>query len=132
MERILENPDGIKKADIVVGIPSYNEADSIGYVVERVDEGLSKYFGRKDTAIINVAARMIWSIIQDRYSSTTAMEPEDYTAGDGTYPMLESMNAELAAAIAMNRQGADLDIQQHWVVKWAQQVRLGLADVVAT
>ena len=54
MEKILENPEGLKKAEIVVGIPSYNEADSIPFVVNKVDEGLSKYFGRKDTAIVNV------------------------------------------------------------------------------
>ena len=54
MDRIIENPDGVKKADVVVGIPSYNEADAIGFVVDKVDEGLSRYFGRKDTAIVNV------------------------------------------------------------------------------
>ena len=54
MTRILENPEGVKKADVVVGIPSYNEADSIGFVVENVDEGLTKYFGRRNTAIVNV------------------------------------------------------------------------------
>ena len=54
MEKILENPEGLKKAEIVVGIPSYNEADAIAFVVDKVDEGLSKYFSRKDTAIVNV------------------------------------------------------------------------------
>ncbi len=54
MTRILENPDRIKKAEIVVGIPSYNERDSIGFVVSRIDNGLSKFFRRKDSVIINV------------------------------------------------------------------------------
>lgn len=54
MSRIIENPNGIKRAEIVVGIPSYNEGDSIGFVVSRVDEGLLRFFGRKDAAIINV------------------------------------------------------------------------------
>lgn len=30
---------------VVVGIPSYNNADTIGYVVKQVAEGLKKYFG---------------------------------------------------------------------------------------
>ena len=51
---IVENPDRIKKADIVVGIPSYNEAQSIRHVVETVDDGLSTFFGKKDAVIINV------------------------------------------------------------------------------
>ncbi len=54
MERVIENPDRVKKAEIVVGIPSYKEADSIGYVVGKVDEGLTKYFWRKEAVILNV------------------------------------------------------------------------------
>lgn len=44
----------IKKADIIVGIPSYNEADSIGFVVKQVDLGLKKYFPHSKNVIINV------------------------------------------------------------------------------
>ncbi|MCF7835710.1 MAG: glycosyltransferase [Candidatus Marinimicrobia bacterium] len=44
----------IKKADIVVGIPSYNESDTIGNVVKQIDRGLKKYFKNKKTVIINV------------------------------------------------------------------------------
>ncbi|MBW1972528.1 MAG: glycosyltransferase [Deltaproteobacteria bacterium] len=54
MERIIVNPNKIKKAEIVVGIPSYKEEDSIGFVISKVDEGLTKYFSRKDAVIINV------------------------------------------------------------------------------
>ena len=43
VDRIIENPDKVKKADIVVGIPSYQEADSIGYVASIIDQGLTKY-----------------------------------------------------------------------------------------
>jgi len=54
MDRLVENPDGVKRAEIVVGIPSYNEATSIGYVVKKVDEGLNRYFWRRDSVILNV------------------------------------------------------------------------------
>jgi glycosyltransferase involved in cell wall biosynthesis len=40
-------------ADLVVGIPSYNEADNIGFVVEQVARGLEKYYPHLNTAIIN-------------------------------------------------------------------------------
>lgn len=43
----------IKRADIIVGIPSYNEADSIGFVVKQVDLGLRKYFSHSKNVIIN-------------------------------------------------------------------------------
>ncbi len=47
------NPENIKKADMVVCIPSYREADSIGYPTTQADEGLQKYFGEYSAVIIN-------------------------------------------------------------------------------
>jgi glycosyltransferase involved in cell wall biosynthesis len=42
----------IKKADILVGIPSYNNARTIGHVVRAVQAGLAKYFqGRKSVLV---------------------------------------------------------------------------------
>jgi glycosyltransferase involved in cell wall biosynthesis len=47
------NPDRIEKAELIVAIPSYNEADSISYPVFQVSEGLFRYFPDKTTVIIN-------------------------------------------------------------------------------
>jgi len=47
------NPEGIKRAEMAVCIPSYNEADSISYPTTQVDKGLVKYFGDKSSVIIN-------------------------------------------------------------------------------
>jgi len=44
----------LKEVDIIVGIPSYNEADNIDYVVKQVDKGLSKYYPKLKSLIINV------------------------------------------------------------------------------
>jgi len=38
--------------DIIVGIPSYNEADSIGFVVEQVEKGLRKFYPDKKSLIV--------------------------------------------------------------------------------
>ncbi len=48
------NPDNINKAEIVIGIPSLNEADSIGFVVTQIDQGLGKYFSDRKSVIVNV------------------------------------------------------------------------------
>lgn len=48
-----ENPGQIAEADIVVCIPSFNEAGNIAGTVARVDEGLSEYFPYMRSAIIN-------------------------------------------------------------------------------
>ncbi len=82
--------------------------------------------------MLDRAAHVIWSIISDRYNSTTAMRPETYTAGDGTYPMLESQNAALAAAYLRERQGGETTEMDHPVILWAYRVRYFEADVVAT
>ena len=47
------NPEKIEKADLVVGIPSYNEADSIEYPTRQAAIGLAKYFPDKRCVIIN-------------------------------------------------------------------------------
>jgi len=47
------NPEGIKKADFVVAIPSYNEADSIALPVQQADRGIQSYFKDMSSVIIN-------------------------------------------------------------------------------
>jgi glycosyltransferase involved in cell wall biosynthesis len=48
-----ENPHHVAKADVVIGIPSFNEADSIGRTVEQADRGLIQYFGSYESVIVN-------------------------------------------------------------------------------
>lgn len=50
----ISNPSKIKSADIVVGIPSYNEADSIFFPVEQASKGLNIYFPNHSSVIVNV------------------------------------------------------------------------------
>ncbi|GAX61038.1 glycosyltransferase, group 2 family [Candidatus Scalindua japonica] len=42
------------KYDVVVGIPSYNESDTIPYVTKTVGEGIEEYFPEKKCIIVNV------------------------------------------------------------------------------
>ena len=43
----------IKRADILVGIPSYNNARTIPHVVRAVTGGLAKYFREYDAVLVN-------------------------------------------------------------------------------
>ncbi len=43
----------IGQADIVVGVPSYNNAHTIGHVVRAIHAGLAKYFPRFSAVIVN-------------------------------------------------------------------------------
>lgn len=50
----ITNPEKVTSADIVVGIPSYNEADTIPIPVDIVSKGLSEYYANKTSVIVNV------------------------------------------------------------------------------
>ncbi|MFQ5583841.1 MAG: glycosyltransferase, partial [Calditrichia bacterium] len=47
------NPERVSSADIVVGIPSYNEADTIPIPVDIVSKGLSEFYPNKSSVIVN-------------------------------------------------------------------------------
>lgn len=50
------NPHAVREAEIVVVIPSYNEADSIDYPTRMASEGLALYFPDRKSVIINADA----------------------------------------------------------------------------
>jgi hypothetical protein len=52
-EEIQEKIEEIGEADILVGIPSYNNARTIGHVVKAVQAGFAKYFPESRCAIVN-------------------------------------------------------------------------------
>ncbi|MGD8539189.1 MAG: glycosyl transferase, partial [Candidatus Aminicenantes bacterium] len=54
MDIIVENPDGVNSAEIIVGIPSYKEADSIAFPTDVASRGLLTYFPDKKSVIINM------------------------------------------------------------------------------
>jgi hypothetical protein len=43
----------IGSADVLVGIPSYNNADTVGHVVRAVSAGLAKYFPEQRAVLVN-------------------------------------------------------------------------------
>lgn len=54
MKSIVENPDHLKEAEIIIGIPSYNEADTISVPTDVAGRGLVEFFPNYKSAIINV------------------------------------------------------------------------------
>jgi len=54
MNSLEVNPEGIRRAEIVVGIPSYNEASLISFPTQQADKGLSKYYPDRSAVIINL------------------------------------------------------------------------------
>jgi glycosyltransferase involved in cell wall biosynthesis len=52
-EAVRKQISRIGSADIVIGIPSYNNARTIGHVVRAVQAGLSKYFSGLNAVLVN-------------------------------------------------------------------------------
>lgn len=52
-EEVKEKVEEISEADILVGVPSYNNAKSIGHVVRAVQGGLTKYFPHARSVLVN-------------------------------------------------------------------------------
>ena len=50
---MLEMTEHVDKADILIGIASFNNARTIGHVVKAVDAGLMKYFPDRKAVIVN-------------------------------------------------------------------------------
>jgi len=52
-KEIREKIEEIKEADILIGIPSYNNARTIGHVVRAVQAGFAKYFSDRKCVLVN-------------------------------------------------------------------------------
>lgn len=52
-KEVQEKLSEIQRADIVVGVPSYNNASTIGHVVRAVQAGISKYFPDRSAVLVN-------------------------------------------------------------------------------
>ena len=52
-QQVQEKLSAMGGAEIIVGIPSYNNADTIGHVVRAAQEGLQKYFPARRALIVN-------------------------------------------------------------------------------
>ncbi len=52
--RVVANPMHVTDVDIIVGIPSYNEADNIAYPTDVASRGLREHFPEKRSVIINM------------------------------------------------------------------------------
>lgn len=62
---------------IVIGIPSYNEGDTINHVVKQIDLGLKKFFPLEECQIINVDSNST-DKTKERFLKTKTFFPKKY------------------------------------------------------
>ena len=132
----IENPSKIRSADIVVGIPSYNEADSIYFPVEQASKGLNIYFPHKSSVIVNVD-NCSQDGTKDVFLSTPTKIPKMYVStkkgvlgkGRNVRNLLEVASALNAKAIIML--DADLkSLTPRWIKYFIEPLTDGYDFVV--
>ena len=78
-----------KKFDIIVGIPTLNEADSVANTVQKIDKGLVKYFPNHRSLIVNMDSKSTDGTGRVFLSTTTKTEKisvasDEHLRGKGT------------------------------------------------
>ncbi len=125
---IINNPEKIEKAEIIVGIPSYNESETIGFVVEQISLGLEKYFPNKQSIIINVDNNSADGTKQAFFKAKSNI-PQIYISTDkgikgkgynfhNLFSMMKKFEAKTGLAL-----DADLkSIKPDWIKKMAEPI----------
>ncbi len=125
-----------KPFDLIIGIPSYNEADTIPFVVKQVDIGINKYFPDSKAIIIN-ADNNSPDNTKKAFLKTKTKTPKIYIStpkeirgkGNNVYNILkkaQELNAKNTAII-----DADLkSITPEWVKKLIYPVKYNNYDFV--
>lgn len=131
----ISNPQEVKRADIIVGIPSYKEAKTIGFVTEQVAKGLKKHFPREESAIINVdnyspdGTREAFLSSKSKIPLIYATTPKG-TTGKGLnfynlFYLFRALDAKIGVVV-----DADLkSIEPDWIKKLADPITSGYGYV---
>ena len=125
------NRSRIKEADIIVGIPSYNEADNIAFVTKQIDRGFFKFFKSRRAVIVNVDNNSSDGT-KEAFLKTKTGAPKIYVStppgirGKGSnIHNLFALTAELGAA-AVAVVDADLEsITPEWIKLLLQPIAQG-------
>jgi glucosylglycerate synthase len=78
----VENIEKVRQADIIIGMPSYNEADTISNVTATADQGLQEYFQDNKAVIIN-ADNHSTDGTKDVFLGTPTKTPKIYISTPG-------------------------------------------------
>jgi len=136
MKTIVDNPSNVRSADIIVGIPSYNEADCISVPTDTASRGLEEYFPRSKSVIINVDNNSKDGT-RDAFMDTPTKVPKIYiSTPEGVKGKGNNLRNLFKAAIELNAQAvavvdADLkSITPQWI-QYLVEPLMGRFDYVS-
>lgn len=131
MDTIVKNPDNVDNAEIIVGIPSLNEADSIALPTDAASKGLDAYFPDKKSVIINLDNCSADGTI-DAFMNTPTKIPKIYiSTAKGIKGKGNNLKNLFEAAVELRAKAivvldADLkSITPHWIQYLAEPIYTG-------
>ena len=130
MEEIY-NPQKIKRVDLVVGIPSYNEARTIGFVVKQVARGLKEYFPYCKSVIVNVdnnspdGTREAFLFSKPQVPLIYISTPRGIKGKGYNFRNLFSLFKELKAKVGIVVDADLRSIEPVWIKNLAEPILLG-------
>lgn len=130
-----ENPQGITKTDIVVGIPTLNEAKTIGNTVEQCARGLQEHFGSLNSVIVNCDNHSMdgtrdafFAARSDVPRIHVSTQPGETGKGNNLRNLFELVRRLEAQAVVVLE--ADIsNLAPHWIKKLAEPVLKGIGYV---
>lgn len=126
-----ENPLNVKKSDIVVGLASYNEADSIAYPAQQSSLGLQKYYGKERSVIINCdnhspdGTELSFFGTETKIPKIYITTPADITGKGYNFENLFRKVLELDAEILVCLDADLLSVTPEWIKNFVEPIRAG-------
>jgi glucosylglycerate synthase len=116
-----ENPSNITKADMVLAIPTFNEAETIGHTATEAAKGLAEYFGSLESVIINCDSHSTDGTKDAFFSTPTEMAkiyistpPDRPGKGNNLRNLFEKVR-ELEARVVVVLEADIRNLAPHWV-----------------
>jgi hypothetical protein len=125
------NLEGIEAAEIIVGIPSFNEESTIRHVVQMIDEGLELDFPDRPGVIINTdnastdATRQVFLETETKRPKIYISTPEGVRGKGNNLFNLFAKSKELGAKAVVTLDADLKSVESRWVKKLANPVLKG-------
>ena len=130
-----ENPGGITRAEMVLAIPTFNEAEAIGRTTMQAAKGLTEYFGDLASVIVNCDNHSTDGTKQAFFSTPSEMPkiylstpPGEQGKGNNLRNLFEKVR-ELEARIVVVLEADIRNVASSWVRKLGEPILKGAGYV---
>lgn len=130
-----ENPSNVSRANLVLGIPSCNEAGTIGHTTMQAARGLAEHFGGLETVIINCDNHSTDGTKEAFFATPSEMPkiylstaPEQHGKGNNLRNLFEKVR-ELEAGIVVVLEADIRNVAPYWVRSLGEPVHNGAGYV---